>query len=340
MAVWTFYLHFRKSMLFHFLYHEKQEIFSSPAKGGQMNHRNHDTSPGHNGPPKPAARRDYKDSVFRMLFRDRTNLLSLYNAVNQTSYTDPEELAVITLENAVYMNMKNDVAFLMDFRLNLYEHQSTWNPNMPLRDLIYVAKEYQVLTKDQTLYSSSLIRLPTPRFVVFYNGSGMTEESCILRLSDAYQSPEAEPELELKVRVLKIAPEANRELLEACQSLKEYMLFVEQVRKYAAFLELNEAVDRAVNECIRDGILSDFLSKHKAEVIAVSIFEYDEEREIRLIRQDEFRQGQQNILRNQVHKKLQKGKSPAVIADELELEPEVVETLIQELRKELSGSVL
>lgn len=97
-----------------------------------MNHRNHDTSPGHNGPAKPAARRDYKDSVFRMLFRDRTNLLSLYNAVNQTSYTDPEELAVITLENAVYMNMKNDVAFLMDFRLNLYEHQSTWNPNMPL----------------------------------------------------------------------------------------------------------------------------------------------------------------------------------------------------------------
>lgn len=275
-----------------------------------------------------------------MLFRDRTNLLSLYNAVNQTSYTDPEELAVITLENAVYMNMKNDVAFLMDFQLNLYEHQSTWNPNMPLRDLIYVAKEYQVLTKDQTLYSSSLIRLPTPRFVVFYNGSGMTEESCILRLSDAYQSPEAEPELELKVRVLKIAPEANRELLEACQSLKEYMLFVEQVRKYAAFLELNEAVDRAVNKCIRDGILSDFLSKHKAEVIAVSIFEYDEEREIRLIRQDEFRQGQQNILRDLVHKKLEKGKSPAVIADELELEPEVVETLIQELRKELSGSVL
>ena len=275
-----------------------------------------------------------------MLFRDRTNLLSLYNAVNQTSYTDPEELAVITLENAVYMNMKNDVAFLMDFRLNLYEHQSTWNPNMPLRDLIYVAKEYQVLTKDQTLYSSSLIRLPTPRFVVFYNGSGMTEESCILRLSDAYQSPEAEPELELKVRVLKIAPAANRELLEACQSLKEYMLFVEQVRKYAAFLELNEAVDRAVNKCIQDGILSDFLSKHKAEVIAVSIFEYDEEREIRLIRQDEFRQGQQNILRDLVHKKLEKGKSPAVIADELELEPDVVETLIQELQKELSGSVL
>ena len=99
----------------------------------------------------------------------------------------------------------------------------------------------------------------------------MTEESCILRLSDAYQSPEAEPELELKVRVLKIAPEANRELLEACQSLKEYMLFVEQVRKYAAFLELNEAVDRAINKCIQDGILSDFLLKKMVVNLALAI---------------------------------------------------------------------
>ena len=285
--------------------------------------------------PKP--RRDYKDTLFRLLFQDRDRLLSLYNAVNGTSYDSPEELTVVTLENAVYMNMKNDVAFLVDFQLNLYEHQSTWNPNMPLRDLIYVAKEYQVLTKDQTLYSSSLIRLPTPRFVVFYNGSGMTEESCILRLSDAYQSPESEPELELKVRVLKIAPEANRELLEACQSLKEYMLFVEQVRKYAAFLELNEAVDRAVNECIRDGILSDFLSKHKAEVIAVSIFEYDEERELALMRKaiaSEARkegnnEGREDEIKSLIRTKLRKGKSIPQIADELERDETTIKALIQ-----------
>ena len=118
------------------------------------------------------------------------------------------------------------------------------------------------------------------------------------------------------------------------------MLFVERVRLHAKTMAVQEAVHRAVTECIREGILSDFLSRNRAEVIAVSIFEYDEEREIRLIRQDEFRQGQQNILRDLVHKKLEKGKSPAVIADELELEPEVVETLIQELQKELSGSVL
>ena len=91
--------------------------------------------------PKP--RRDYKDTLFRLLFQDRDRLLSLYNAVNGTSYDSPEELTVVPLENAVYMNMKNDMAFLVDFQLNLYEHQSTWNPNMPLRNLFYAAREYQ-----------------------------------------------------------------------------------------------------------------------------------------------------------------------------------------------------
>ena len=161
-----------------------------------------------------------------------------------------------------------------------------------------------------------------------------------MKISDSFERPTEDPGLELKVKVLKIAPGKNKELLNTCQTLKEYMLFVERVRLYAKTMAVQEAVHRAVTECIREGILSDFLSRNRAEVIAVSIFEYDEEREIRLIRQDEFRQGQQNILRDLVHKKLEKGKSPAVIADELELEPEVVETLIQELQKELSGSVL
>ena len=130
---------FQKIYAFPLLKHEKQEIFRSPAKGGQMNPMNdHVQDPARL--PKP--RRDYKDTLFRLLFRDRNRLLSLYNAVNGTSYSSPEDLTVVTLENAVYMNIKNDVAFLVDFQLNLYEHQSTWNPNMPLRNLSYAAKEY------------------------------------------------------------------------------------------------------------------------------------------------------------------------------------------------------
>ena len=83
----------------------------------------------------PAANRKYKDTVFRMLFSDKENLLSLYNAINRTAYEDPEELEIVTLESAIYMGMKNDLAFIIDMNLLLYEHQSTYNPNIPLRDL-------------------------------------------------------------------------------------------------------------------------------------------------------------------------------------------------------------
>ena len=130
------------------------------------------------------ARRNHKDTLFRMIFSTKENLLSLYNAVNHSMYTDPAELEIVTLKNAVYMNVKNDQAFLLDMQLNLYEHQSTWNPNMPLRFLIYVAKEYQKLIRNHTLYASTLVELPTPHFVVFYNGEEEQEAESELRLAN------------------------------------------------------------------------------------------------------------------------------------------------------------
>ena len=170
----------------------------------------------------PTPRRDYKDT----LFRDRERLLSLYNSVNGMSYASSEELTVVTLENAVYMNMKNDVAFLVDFQLNLCEHQSTWNPNMSLRNLFYGAKEYQILTRAQALYAPQLVKIPTPNFVVFYNGDKKIGNSCALKVSDSFEHPTGNPGLEPKVKVLKIAPRKNEELMDTCQTLKEYMLFV------------------------------------------------------------------------------------------------------------------
>ena len=115
--------------------------------------------------------RNHKDRLFRMIFREKKELLSLYNAVNGTSYTNAEDLEIVTLENAIYMNMKNDLAFIMDSYLNLYEHQSTYSPNMPLRDLFYIAKELQGQVNHRDLYRNTLIKIPTPRFLVFYNGS-------------------------------------------------------------------------------------------------------------------------------------------------------------------------
>lgn len=106
-----------------------------------------------------------------MIFREKKELLSLYNAVNGTSYDNPDALEINTLENAIYMNMKNDISFVLQIELNLYEHQSTFNPNIPLRDLFYIARELEALTAHSFMYISTLVRIPTPRFVVFYNGT-------------------------------------------------------------------------------------------------------------------------------------------------------------------------
>ena len=237
-------------------------------------------------------KRNQKDTLFRMIFSTRENLLSLYNAVNHSHYTDASELEIVTLKNAVYMNMKNDQAFLLDMQLNLYEHQSTWNPNMPLRFLMYVAKEYQMLVRNQTLYASALVKVPTPHFVVFYNGETEQEAETILRLSHSFQQKTDKPELELMVRVLNINLDKKQEVLEACQLLKEYMLLVNKIRRYTdEYKDINQAVEQAVTECIEENILADFLRKNRAEAIEMCIFEYDDKREKELIRKAEYAEG-------------------------------------------------
>ena len=198
----------------------------------------------------PTANRNYKDTVFRKLFSDKENLLSLYNAINGTAYEDSEKLEIVTLENAIYMGMKNDLAFIIDTGLFLYEHQSTYNPNLPLRDLFYISSEYQELVNDKSLYSSTLQKIPAPSFIVFYNGTQKKEDRWENYLSEAYENQDGEPNL-----------------------------------------ELNEAVERAVSECIQEGILSEFLQKNKARVIAMSIFEYDKEKEEKKLREAEYEGG-------------------------------------------------
>ena len=136
---------------------------------------------------KTNVQRNFKDTIFRMIFREKENLLSLYNALNKTSYTDVGNLEITTLENAVYMNYKNDISFVFDFELLLYEHQSAYNPNMPLRDLFYVSRVLQSRVKDENLYSKKLIRIPAPQFVVFYNGTDFQPEQQVLRLAEAFE---------------------------------------------------------------------------------------------------------------------------------------------------------
>ena len=237
--------------------------------------------------------RNYKDTVSRMLFREPENALSLYNALNGTGYTDASQITFNMLDNAIYMGMQNDISFLIMNEVNLYEHQSTYNLNMPLRDLFYVAELLQVYVKDQSLYSSKLIKLPTPHFVVFYNGVEEKPEKRILGLSEAFEVQTDDPELELKVTILNINPEMNEDLKEKCPVLKQYTQYVEQVRRNSASMPLEQAVEAAIEYCIRQDILKDFLLKQRAEVVKMSIFEYDEEREMELIRRDEREIGEQ-----------------------------------------------
>ena len=237
------------------------------------------------------ANRIYKSRIFAMLFSDRNELLKLYNAINGTSYDDPQLLQINTLENAVYMSMQNDVSFIIDMRLNLYEHQSTYSPNLPVRYLLYVADVYSDYTKDMNLYGSRAVQLPTPKFVIFYNGQAEQPDRKELKLSELFTIPESDPSLELKAVMLNINKGHNRKLMETCKTLQDYAEYTSRVRTYAAEMSLDEAVERAITECIREGILADFLRKNRAEAKKVSIYEYDEERHMRQTREEGAEEG-------------------------------------------------
>lgn len=235
----------------------------------------------------PNAARNYKDRIFRMVFREKKALLALYNAMNETDYENEDDLKVTTLESALYLEMKNDVSFVLYDELLLYEHQSTKNPNLPLRNLFYVSDVYSELTKDLFLYGSVPVQIPEPKFVVFYNGLENMQEREVLKLSSLYTKKAEHISLELETLVLNVNVGYNKILMERCRQLSDYAQFVSEVRKRLnKKIPLSEAVNEAVEDCIQRGILAEFLSKNRAEVIKVSIYEYDEEKVKRMFKEE------------------------------------------------------
>lgn len=231
--------------------------------------------------------RNHKDNVFCLLYKDRKNLLSLYNAVNGTSYEKEEELDVVTLEEAICMKIRNDAAFVIDSRLNLYEQQASVNLNMPLRDLYYVTEELKKIAPPGRLHQKTLVEIPTPHFITFYNGTEKQPERQVYKLSDAFGKKEDDPELELKVTVININSGYNKELLNKCESLRGYMTFVEKVRAgRAAALSLEEAVRQAVEGCISERILVEFFREHREEIVEMSIYEFNQELYDRVLQED------------------------------------------------------
>lgn len=222
--------------------------------------------------------RNYKDRVFRLLFKDKKRLLELYNALNDSAYTNVDDLIITTLDNAIYMKMKNDISFMIESNLYLYEHQSSYCPNMPLRGLLYFADLYKSYLKDVEISSNKRIKIPTPHYIVFYNGTERKKEEFVQRLSESFETDE-EGCMELVVKSINVNQGYNQQLLEKCPSLYGYSCFVAKVRHNIESLnmKLEHAVEAAVEECIQSNILKDFLIDQKAEVIAMSIYEYNEE---------------------------------------------------------------
>ena len=243
--------------------------------------------------------RQIKDRLFRFLFeKDREALLQLYNALNGTNYNDSSLLQVVTIESAVYVVMKNDLAFIIAGVLNLYEHQSTVNPNMPVRFLIYLAQEYQgVIEKAQeSLYGSKQILLPTPHCVVFYNGDREIPEEQVLKLSDAFENKDQKADVELTVKVLNINYGHNSHLMEQCKILEDYAKFVAITRQFASeATDRKAALNDAILYCIQNHILEDFLRKYRMEVLGMLLEEFDVNKYERSLREEGREEGETRL---------------------------------------------
>ena len=304
---------------------------------------------------------NHKDTVFCLLYKDKNNLLDLYNGMNGTSYTDTEGLMVTTLKNGIYVKYKNDASFVFGQDLYMFEQQSTKNPNMPLRYLHYLSDVYRGMYSNKDLYRSGL-KIPSPHFITFYNGTAKAPEVEYLRLSDMFEKKDKETvsecvveesgaesetnpinaidSLELIVQVLNINSGNNSGLLEKCKSLKDYMTFVNKVRhkKNVEKKDIETAVNEAIDECIQENVLSDFFRKNRSEVVGVSIYEYDEEGHMEILKEEQYQRGVADGIQQGINEGQQKERVRA-ITSMLELGIDKEKILTKYLREEYEMAV-
>lgn len=287
-------------------------------------------------PMEAKENKSYKNSMFvDLFFEDESaekNDIALYNALHEEALPEGTKIQKIRVDDVLYMNFKNDISFGIGGKIMVFgEHQSTINENMPLRSLMYIGRAYEQLVPIRDRYKKKLVPLPKPEFYTFYNGSEHWTKEKILKLSDAYEVQDEDSMLELQVKVININPEEKHELLEKCPVLKEYGLFVEMVRRFQEAGD-SESFKHAVEECIKQGILKEYLEKKGSEVVNMLIAEYDYDMDIEVQREEAYAEGvekgREQILIEQVRKKLSKGQKPKEIADALEESLEEIERII------------
>ena len=296
--------------------------------------------------------RKYKDTVFRMLFNNKKEVLGLYNNLFDTEYTDESLIDIVTLEDVLFIPRKNDVAFMMNGRfVVLVEHQSTINENMPLRFLIYIARLYEKIIDADNIYRRKLIKIPAPEFVVLYNGiddlkqDGKVVTELELNLSDAFKDDgDVQPELfkdnkgahlELKVKVIDIRYSSHNKLVTKKDTLEQYSRFIQIIEDCRKSEEnLDEAMKTAVNMAIENNILTEFLKENGSEVHNMLTLEYDEETARRVEREEAMEEGREEgrregeqARRQLIISCLRKFKSCEVVADILDISVEEVQKI-------------
>ena len=227
--------------------------------------------------------RQYQDRLFKAIFGREEHkdwLLSLYNALNGSSYTDPSAIEINTIEGIIYVTMKNDISFLIDSQLNLYEQQSSYNPNMPLRGMMYFAELYQKYISKQRkdIYSSALLKIPTPQFIVTYTGSTDLDDVKDLKLSDSFEVPDTSGRFEWTATVVNISKGHSLKLLEQCPPLRDYAVYVSRIKgNVAAGMTKEDAVNEAMEYSIEHNLLNGYFLEQKMEVLNMSLTEFDQE---------------------------------------------------------------
>ena len=257
--------------------------------------------------------REYKSDVISMMLQIPEYALDVYNAMNDSAYTDPDMIQIMRLENGISLSVRNDASFFISNYLNLYEHQSTYSPNAPLRFLIYLTNLLKKTIRKRDLYGRKRVQIATPHFAVFYNGTEKRPEKEVLKLSDAFINQTDTPEIELTVTVYNINPDNNTQLLEKSEVLRSYMIFVNRVRENlehqkkiaqnapeydeAAYEEeLEAAINEAIDHCIEHHIMETFFRENRSEVTKSMVLDYTWERREELIRAEEYEDGKREGL--------------------------------------------
>ncbi|GHV25912.1 hypothetical protein FACS18948_0400 [Clostridia bacterium] len=289
--------------------------------------------------------RNFKDSLFTKLFRDNEKFLEVYNAINGLSLGSDTSIEDVTLDDVLFMDQVNDVAFNIGNKLVvLMEHQSSVNLNMPLRLLLYVGRTYEKLIPQDVIYRKARYKIPKPEFIVLYNGVEEQPDETILSLSDAFESADnlggelsGKAALELNVRVLNVNPGHNEHILKASSTLDDYSVFITRVRDNDKHgMKLSAAVEEAITFCITHGILADFLTKNGSEVYNMLFTEFRIEDALAIAREEGELEGERRgERRGELRGKLETARGLLGLGLSLESIALATQLPIEQLEREL-----